>query len=314
MKTTSNPFFQKHILKAESFSRADIEYLFGITENILTHQSLYQESLKGYIVATLFFEPSTRTYSSFVSATQRLGAGFIPIIGAENTSAQKGESFEHSIKTISQYADAIVIRHPDVGSAQEAAQSSNVPVINAGDGGGEHPTQALLDCFTIDKHLGSIDGKTITILGDLKHSRTMHSLALMLSVFKPAHINLVSPPSLKMPKHILDTLTKQNVLYSQQSDVESVIASTDVLYVNRVQKERLSENEDYEAIKKSFTVTNATIQPAKPSMIIMNPLPIVGDIAREVDDDPRAIYFEQVKYGMYLRMALLKSVLLEARE
>ncbi len=311
MKSTSNPYFNKHILNAADISRSDIEYLFELTDSIMSDQSKFTDTLKGKVIAALFFEPSTRTFSSFVAAAQRLGAGFIPIIGAESTSTKKGESFEHSIKTLSQYADAIVIRHPNVGSAIDASNSSYVPVINAGDGGGEHPTQALLDCYTITKHLGSIDNKNITILGDLKHSRTMHSLSLMLSCFKPSKISLVSPPSLKMPENILTKLDIQNVVYEQLDRVESVISDTDVLYVNRVQQERLATGEDYEAIKKSFTVTNNTIKPAKSSMIIMNPLPIVGDIEREVDDDPRAIYFDQVRYGMYIRMALLKSVLVE---
>ncbi len=311
MKSTSNPYFKKHILSVTDMTRSDIEYLFEVTNDIMSDQNAFTDALKGRVIAALFFEPSTRTFSSFVAAAQRLGAGFIPIIGAENTSTKKGESFEHSIKTLSQYADTIVIRHPDVGSASEASNSSTVPVINAGDGGGEHPTQALLDCYTITKHLGSIDGKNITILGDLKHSRTMHSLSLMLSRFKPAKISLVSPPSLKMPENILSKLDQQKVVYENLDSVESVISGTDVLYVNRVQQERLGTGEDYETIKKSFTVTNSTIKSAKSSMIIMNPLPIVGDIEREVDDDPRAIYFDQVRYGMYIRMALLKSVLVE---
>lgn len=306
-----NTLYNTSLVRIGQLNREQIEDIFGLTDRIIKNPADFENALKGKIVTALFFEPSTRTSSSFIAATQRLGGGFIPVLGVGHTSSQKGESFEHTIQTLSQYSDAIVMRHPEVGAVERASNVSSVPLINAGDGGGEHPTQAILDGYTIKTACGSIDGLTVTILGDLAHSRTMHSLALILTQFKDVTIRLVSPALLKMPGEITTELKKSKNNYSEHTDLNDVIAETDVLYVNRVQQERFTSKEEYEAVKNSYIITNESLKKAKKTMKLMNPLPIVGEIATEVDSDPRAIYFDQVRYGMFVRMALLHRILIK---
>ncbi len=267
--------------------------------------------LKGKILANLFYEPSTRTSSSFTAAMERLGGSVIPINEVKYSSVSKGESLPDTIRTLECYADVIVLRHPETGSAAIAAKAARKPVINAGDGVGEHPTQALLDTFTIFEELGagSVDGMTVTMLGDLKYGRTVHSLARLLSLFK-VKINYVSPEILRMPKEVMDEVAEQKASRRPSSARSTeVLPETDVLYVTRVQKERFEDPADYEKVKGAYVIDPEIMKAAKQDMIVMHPLPRVGEISVDFDDDPRAAYFRQMEYGLYVRMALLAMVL-----
>ena len=264
--------------------------------------------LKGKILANLFYEPSTRTSSSFTAAMERLGGSVIPINEVKYSSVSKGESLADTVRTLECYADVIVLRHPEVGSAVIAARAARKPVINAGDGIGEHPTQALLDAFTIREELGLIDGLTVTLLGDLKHGRTVHSLARLLSLYK-VKLNYVAPDILRMPAELIDELKAKKVGQAEYTTLEACLPETDVLYVTRVQKERFTDEAVYESVKGAYVIDTQVLKSAKERMIVMHPLPRVGEIAMDVDDDPRAAYFRQMEYGLYVRMALLAMVL-----
>jgi aspartate carbamoyltransferase len=303
-------FYGKHILSVSQFARVDLEYIFTVAEEMRTMVERVGtfDLLKGKVLANLFYEPSTRTSSSFIAAIERLGGSAIPINEVRYSSVSKGESLPDTVRTLECYADVIVLRHPDTGSAATAARYCRKPIINAGDGIGEHPTQALLDLFTIREELGRIDGLTVTMLGDLKYGRTVHSLARLLALYD-VNINYVSPAILRMPSELLDELNRRGVRQAEPADWESALAETDVLYVTRVQKERFTNPDEYEEVKGSYVITPETMKKAKQRMILMHPLPRVGEIALEVDDDPRAAYFRQMEYGLYIRMALLAMVL-----
>jgi carbamoyl-phosphate synthase/aspartate carbamoyltransferase/dihydroorotase/carbamoyl-phosphate synthase/aspartate carbamoyltransferase len=265
--------------------------------------------LKGYVVACLFYEPSTRTSSSFIAAMQRLGGSVIPITqGVQFSSVSKGESLPDTIRTLEQYADAIVLRHPQIGSSQTAAEAASVPVLNAGDGVGEHPTQGLLDLFTIREELGRIDGLKIAMVGDLRYGRTVHSLTRLLMQYDVS-LRYVSPEILRLPMSLMNQLIDRGMQVRETHDVADVIENADVLYVTRVQKERFSDPSQYETVKDYYRITPDLMTQAKEKMVVMHPLPRVGEISPEIDDDPRAAYFRQVKNGMYVRMALLAAVL-----
>jgi aspartate carbamoyltransferase len=304
------PFYGKDVLSVKQFSRQDLEYIFGVAhemrEMVLRVGTF--DLLKGKILANLFYEPSTRTSSSFTSAMERLGGSLISISEVHYSSVAKGESLPDTIRTLECYADVIVLRHPDVGASALAASYAQKPIINAGDGVGEHPTQALLDLFTIYEELGEVDGLTVTMLGDLKYGRTVHSLARLLSLYD-VKINYVSPDILKIPSEIIKEIEVTDTTQSEYHDLEAVVPETDVLYVTRVQKERFEDLAEYEKVKSAFVITPDTLRDAKERMIIMHPLPRVGEISMEVDDDPRAAYFRQMEYGLYVRMALLAMVL-----
>jgi aspartate carbamoyltransferase len=225
------------------------------------------------------------------------------------SSVSKGESLPDTIRTLECYADVIVLRHPETGSAAIAAKAAKKPIINAGDGVGEHPTQALLDAFTIMEELGRLDNLTVTMLGDLKYGRTVHSLARLLSNFKNIKLNYVSPDILKMPKEVMDEVAEQKVPQAEFSSLEKVLPETDILYVTRVQKERFEDAADYEKVKGAYVIDNDVMKSAKKEMAVMHPLPRVGEISPDFDDDPRAAYFRQMEYGLYVRMALLAMVL-----
>jgi aspartate carbamoyltransferase len=263
--------------------------------------------LKGKILANLFYEPSTRTSSSFTSAMERLGGSVIPINEVRYSSVAKGESLPDTVRTLECYADVIVLRHPETGSAALAAQYASKPIINAGDGIGEHPTQALLDAFTIHEEMGLIDGLTVTMLGDLKYGRTVHSLARLLSLYN-VRLNYLAPEILRMPTEIINELPR-TMAQKEFSNIEDVLPVTDVLYVTRVQKERFASEEEYESVKGSYVISPEVMKNAKQNMIVMHPLPRVGEISMEFDSDPRAAYFRQMEYGLYVRMALLAMVL-----
>jgi len=304
------PFYGMDILSVLQFRREDLDYIFGVAKEMrsMVERIGTFDLLKGKILANLFYEPSTRTSSSFLAAMERLGGSVIPINEVTYSSVAKGESLPDTVRTLQTYADVIVLRHPEVGSAKLAAQYTTKPIINAGDGIGEHPTQALLDLFTIQEELGRVDGLTVTMLGDLKFGRTVHSLSRLLSLFD-VHINYVSPDILSMPPELLTELTREGMQQRAHTSLEPILPDTDVLYVTRVQKERFENLDDYEAVKDVYVVSPETLETAKDEMIIMHPFPRVGEISMEVDDDPRAAYFRQMEYGLYVRMALLAMVL-----
>lgn len=304
------PFYGKDILSVRQFSRRDLEYIFGVADEMkeMVRRVGSFDLLKGKILASVFYEPSTRTSSSFTAAMERLGGSVIPINEVRYSSVSKGESLPDTMRTLEAYADVIVLRHPEVGSAELAAKYARKPIINAGDGIGEHPTQALLDLFTIQQELGRIDGLTITMVGDLKYGRTVHSLARLLTLFN-VRLNYVSPEILRMPEYIIDEIKPSNVPQAEYFNLEQVLGESDVLYVTRVQKERFEDEKEYESMKNAFIINPAILQHAKDEMIVMHPLPRVGEITLEVDDDPRAAYFRQMEYGLYVRMALLAMVL-----
>ena len=306
------PWYGKDIISVKQFGRDDLEYVFGVAHEMrgMVERVGTFDLLKGKILANLFYEPSTRTSSSFTAAMERLGGSVIPINEVKYSSVTKGESLTDTIRTLECYADVIVLRHPETGSAAIAAKAARKPVINAGDGIGEHPTQALLDTFTIFEELGAgqIDGMTVTMLGDLKYGRTVHSLARLLSLFR-VKINYVSPEILRMPKEVMDEVAGKGIPQAEFSSLEKVLPETDVLYVTRVQKERFEDPADYEKVKGAYVIDPAIMKAAKQDMIVMHPLPRVGEISVDFDDDPRATYFRQMEYGLYVRMALLAMVL-----
>jgi aspartate carbamoyltransferase catalytic subunit len=303
-------FFGKDILSVKQFDRENLETIFSVAHEM---QGMVQrvgtfDLLKGKVLTNLFYEPSTRTSSSFVAAIERLGGSVIQINNVTFSSVSKGETLGDTVKTLECYSDAIVLRHPEKGSAAEAAAAADKPIINAGDGPGEHPTQALLDAYTIVEEMGTLDGLTVTMVGDLKYGRTVHSLARLLTMYGVT-INYVSPEILRMPSEIVDEIGAGGTEQTETTDLESVLGETDVLYVTRIQKERFEDPTDYDRVKDSYVITPEIMQGAKEDMIVMHPLPRVGEIAPEFDIDPRAAYFRQMEYGMYVRMALLALVL-----
>lgn len=308
----SAPWYGKDIISVKEFTRDDLEYIFGVAHEMrgMVERIGTFDLLKGKILANLFYEPSTRTSSSFTAAMERLGGSVVPINEVRYSSVSKGESLPDTIRTLECYADVIVLRHPETGSAAIAAKAARKPVINAGDGVGEHPTQALLDMFTIFEELGVgvVDGLTVTMLGDLKYGRTVHSLARLLSLYK-VKLNYVSPEILRMPKEVMDEVAEKGIPQAEYGSLAEVLPETDVLYVTRVQKERFEDPAAYESVKGAFVVDPEIMKAAKKEMIVMHPLPRVGEVSVDFDDDPRAAYFRQMEYGLYVRMALLAMVL-----
>lgn len=267
-----------------------------------------QRLLENYVVATLFFEPSTRTRLSFESAASYLGGKIIGFSDTSSTSVQKGESLRDTIKTVANYSDVIVMRHPKEGSARFASEVSHVPVINAGDGANQHPTQCLLDLYSIRKTQGKLDGLNIAFVGDLKYGRTVHSLVQALSQFN-CKFSLVSPLELKLPSSVKIHIKEKNLEYFQTTNIEEVIPNVDILYMTRIQKERFSDPMDYEKIKNSYILKNDMLQNTKSNLRIMHPLPRVNEINEDVDDNKSAYYFQQALNGVYVRQALLTSIL-----
>ncbi|HET9589621.1 MAG TPA: aspartate carbamoyltransferase [Anaerolineales bacterium] len=306
------PWYGKDVISVKQFGRDDLEYIFGVAHEMrgMVERVGTFDLLKGKILANLFYEPSTRTSSSFTAAIERLGGSVIPINEVKYSSVTKGESLTDTVRTLECYADVIVLRHPETGSAAIAAKAARKPVINAGDGVGEHPTQALLDTFTIFEELGAgeIDGMTVTMLGDLKYGRTVHSLARLLSLFN-VKIHYVSPDILRMPKEVMDEIAEKGIPQAEFDKLDEVLAETDVLYVTRVQKERFEDPAEYEKVRGAYVIDPEIMKAAKQDMIVMHPLPRVGEISVDFDDDPRAAYFRQMEYGLYVRMALLAMVL-----
>jgi aspartate carbamoyltransferase len=304
------PFYGKDILSVKQFSHADLNYIFGVAHEMqeMVRRVGTFDMLKGKILTNLFYEPSTRTSSSFTAAMERLGGSVIPISEVRYSSVAKGESLPDTIRSLECYSDVIVLRHPETGSAALAAQYGRKPIINAGDGTGEHPTQALLDLFTILEEMGRVNGLTITMLGDLKYGRTVHSLARLLTLYN-VKLNYVSPELLRMPEDVVKEIGDKLIPQAEYTSLDEVLAQTDVLYVTRVQKERFENPEDYEKVRGSYVIAPELMTKAKSDMIVMHPLPRVGEISMDFDDDPRAAYFRQMEYGLYVRMALLAMVL-----
>ena len=311
----SNGLYGQDIISVSQFDRAKLDYIFGVTHEmqVMVERFGSADLLQGKILANLFYEPSTRTSSSFVAAMMRLGGQVIPINNVQYSSVTKGESLPDTVRTLESYADVIVIRHPDAGSAETAAHYASKPIINAGDGVGEHPTQALLDLFTIVESLGNVDGLKVAMVGDLKYGRTVHSLTKLL-VNYDVEFSFVSPDILQMPQDVLDVAQsnrlKQNGHKVQiLEDINEIVGDVDVLYITRVQKERFTDLSEYDRVQDQYVVDEDLMTKAKERMIIMHPLPRVNEISYAVDDDPRAAYFRQMRNGMYVRMALLASVL-----
>jgi aspartate carbamoyltransferase catalytic subunit len=267
-----------------------------------------QNILEGYVVATLFFEPSTRTRLSFESAASRLGAQVIGFSEAGSSSVSKGESLNDTILTVSNYADIIVMRHPREGSARFASEVSPVPIINAGDGANQHPTQTLLDMYSIRKTQGKLDNLQIAFVGDLKYGRTVHSLTFALCNFN-ATFHLVSPEELKLPSYVKRRIKENQLDYFQYTDMNEVIPQVDILYMTRIQKERFSDPIEYEKVRNAYILRNDMLQGAKKDMRVLHPLPRVNEIEMDVDTNPMAYYFRQAKNGVYVRQALLASIL-----
>ncbi|RDX50766.1 carbamoyl-phosphate synthase [Lentinus brumalis] len=303
-------FNRRHILTVKQFNHRDIHDLFTLAHEmrLQVERNGTLDILKGKVLGSLFYEPSTRTASSFDAAMKRCG-GEVVNVHVDSSSVLKGETLPDTIRTLGCYTDAIVIRHPEVGSSQLAAKFSPVPILNAGDGIGEHPTQALLDVYTIRSELGTVNGKTITLLGDLKNGRTVHSLVTLLSLYS-VRLNFVAPPSLAMPASVVSAARKAGIPVYQCESLEEVLGDTDVLYVTRLQKERFKDDSEWQAVKDAYRVDHALLSRAKEEMIVMHPLPRVNEIDPDVDfDSRRAVYFRQMRYGLFIRMALLASVM-----
>jgi aspartate carbamoyltransferase catalytic subunit len=305
------PWYGQDILSVNQFDRADLEYIFAVAHEmrVMVERVGTFDLLKGKILANLFYEPSTRTSSSFTSAMERLGGSVIPINEVKYSSVTKGESLVDTVRTLECYADVIVLRHPETGSAAAAAKAARKPIINAGDGTGEHPTQALLDTFTIREELGRLDQLNVTMLGDLKYGRTVHSLARLLARFDGIRLDYVAPDILRMPKEVMDEVASRKVPQTEHTSLAGPLPASDVLYVTRVQKERFEDPAAYDQVKNAYVIDPAVMQAAKQDMIVMHPLPRVTEISMDFDEDPRAAYFRQMEYGLYVRMALLAIVL-----
>jgi aspartate carbamoyltransferase catalytic subunit len=299
----------RSFIETGDFNQEEMEELFSLAEKIESSDSYLRESCRGKILATLFFEPSTRTRLSFEAAMLRLGGSCLGFAEPSSSSAAKGESLADTIRTVSCYADAIVMRNPKEGAALLASRYSSVPVINAGDGGHHHPTQTLTDLLTIRCIRGNTENLTIGFCGDLKFGRTVHSLAKTLARYSGVKMIFISPPELTVPEYIKELLVKEKIFFQEAEKLEEVIADLDVLYMTRVQRERFFNEEDYIRLKDFYILTAEKMETAKKDMIVLHPLPRVNEIAADVDSDERAAYFRQAKYGMYVRMALLASVL-----
>ncbi|AEE15935.1 aspartate carbamoyltransferase [Treponema brennaborense] len=299
----------RHLIEPADLTVQEIDEICSLAEQIIVDPSAFTDVCRGKILAALFFEPSTRTRLSFEAAMLRLGGSTLGFADAASTSSTKGETLADTIRVVSSYADVIAMRNPKEGSALVASQYSAVPVINAGDGGHHHPTQTLTDLLTIRSLKGDLDGHTIGFCGDLRFGRTVHSLAKAMSRYKNNTFVLISPPELTIPEYIVSQVIKPSgIAYSESLRLEDVIGDLDILYMTRVQAERFFNEQDYIRLKDSYILNREKMKLAKDSMIVLHPLPRVNEISPEVDADPRAAYFKQVKYGMFARMALIAKL------
>lgn len=300
----------KHLLSPLDFSVEELDNLMNIAKDIEANPEKYAHACEGKKLATLFYEPSTRTRLSHEAAMINLGGSVLGFSSADSSSASKGESVADTIRVISCFADICAMRHPKEGAAMVASQHATIPVINAGDGGHQHPTQTLTDMLTIRSLKGRLDNMTIGLCGDLKFGRTVHSLIHALVRYPGIRFVLISPEELKLPSYIKnDVLDRQNIPYEEVVRLEDALPDLDILYMTRVQKERFFNEEDYVRMKDFYILDNKKMELAKEDMYILHPLPRVNEIATEVDNDPRAAYFKQVQYGVYIRMALILTLL-----
>lgn len=299
----------RHLMSPLDFTPQELDKLFDLAGDIEHNPEKYAHACDGRILATCFYEPSTRTRLSFESAMTRLGGRVIGFSDAGSSSASKGESVSDTIRVISCYADICAMRHPKEGAPMVAAEKSSIPVINAGDGGHQHPTQTLTDLLTIRSLKGSLGGFTIGLCGDLKFGRTVHSLIHALIRYRDIRFIFISPEELRVPDYITDMLKSQGIPYEEVIRLDDIMPQLDLLYMTRVQKERFFNEEDYVRLKDFYILDAAKMELAGKDMLVLHPLPRVNEISVEVDDDPRAAYFKQAQYGVYVRMALILTLL-----
>lgn len=297
----------KHLIEPNDFNLEQLEEIFTLADDIINEPTKYLDVCKGKLLTTLFYEPSTRTRFSFEAAMLRLGGQVIGFSEPGSSSVSKGESIADTIRTVGCYSDITVMRHPKEGAPKLASKYSNIPVINAGDGGHQHPTQTLTDLLTIRSFKKSISGNVIGLCGDLKFGRTVHSLVKALSRYENIKFVFISPPELEIPSYITDELTNHE--YYQTSSLEEAIPELDILYMTRIQRERFFNEEEYLRLKGYYILDNKKLKSAKEDMIILHPLPRVDEISPEIDNDKRAVYFDQARYGMFVRMALIVKLL-----
>lgn len=296
----------RSLVSITDYSKDEIIHILNLAEGF--EKDYRQNILNGYVIGSLFFEPSTRTRLSFESAVQYLGGSIIGFASADTSSVKKGESLKDTILTVSNYSDLIVMRNPMDGSARYASEISPVPIINAGDGANQHPTQCLLDLYSIRKTQGSLENINIAMVGDLKYGRTVHSLVQALSLFG-ATFHFVSPESLKMPSSVKAWIKKADLKYHQYTDMMDVMPLADILYMTRIQGERFPDPLEYEKVKNSYVLENSMLQSTKDNMKVLHPLPRVNEIKEDVDNNPKAYYFQQAKNGVYVRQALIAAIL-----
>ena len=303
----------RSLINILDLSTGEIDELIAVAEDIIADPAKYSEACRGKKLATLFFEPSTRTRLSFEAAMYELGGNVLSVSSGASSSAAKGESVADTAKTVSCYADIIAMRHPKEGAPYVASVNASIPVINAGDGGHNHPTQTLADLLTIHREKGRFENLTVGLCGDLKFGRTVHSLIEAMSRYEGVRFVLISPEELKVPSYVKkDVLARNGIPYVQTEDMESIMPELDILYMTRVQRERFFNEEDYLRLKDSYILTPKKLQNARADLSIMHPLPRVNEIGVAIDDDPRACYFKQVLNGKYMRMALILKLLKEA--
>ncbi len=300
----------RYLLEPMDFTMEEMDYIFKLADKIIQSPERFMHACDGKLLATLFYEPSTRTRFSFEAAMLRLGGQVIGFSEPNSSSVAKGESIADTIRTVACYCDIAVMRHPKEGAPKVAAYATDMPIINAGDGGHQHPTQTLTDLLTIHREKGSFDNLTIGLCGDLKFGRTVHSLIKALSRYKNIKFVLISPNELRIPDYVRrEVIEKNNIPYTEVEKMQDVIPELDMLYMTRVQKERFFNEEDYIRLKDSYILDAEKMQLAKKDMMVLHPLPRVNEIAVEVDSDPRALYFKQAKNGMFVRMALIMCLL-----
>ena len=300
----------KHLIDPLDLSVSEIDTMLNLADDIAAHPQKYAHVCDGKKLATLFYEPSTRTRLSFETAMLNMGGNVMGFHSGDTSSATKGESVADTIRVVSCFADICAMRHPKEGAPRRAAHFSKIPVINAGDGGHQHPTQTLTDLMTIRSKRGRLDNLTIGLCGDLKCGRTVHSLIKSLARYTGIRFVLISPEELRVPSYMIDEVLKpNNIPFEEVTDLEAVLPNLDILYMTRVQKERFFNEADYVRLKDSYILTEAKLKTAKPDMYVLHPLPRVNEISLDVDDDPRAAYFDQVQNGVYVRQALILTLL-----
>ncbi|NQV13991.1 aspartate carbamoyltransferase [bacterium] len=299
----------KHLISMRDLNADKILQFLALAESL--EKNPKQIDLSRRVMAAVFYEASTRTRMSFESAMKRLGGEVIAMVGTSGTSVEKGETLADTARVMARYSDIIVIRHPMEGAARYVSEQVDIPVVNAGDGANQHPTQSLLDLYSILKAQGSLEGLKLALVGDLKYGRTVHSLAYALAPFNP-EFYFVSPKSLSMPPHILNDLTKMKVKFNEKTTLGNIVGDVDILYVTRIQRERFPDREEYEKVKNAYIITAELLHKAKPNMKVMHPLPRVNEISTDVDSTKYAYYFDQAENGVYMRQAILATLLGEA--